>query len=451
MDDKLADIDSEIELVNSEKNGHEVVLRADFNEIYDTYFKDIIRKSEYCVAPSGVLISHSDASKAIPNVEIKAGNATNYIIDDNYMSNDTRENAFKFIEKRENRNLEFDSVTVSPSVSHSTALILIMLREKGIKKFYSVAPAYFSIIEQAKYLGFAISLIYGGQNEDYYCNIETVINSFPINEPFVFTLFNPRYPLGDSIDIDYLEELLSKLGNNAYVIIDEAQDYIFPSLLRNIEKKTAANIFRVFGFFKSIGLHGAKAAMILHNIAYRKRLTEISETIGGTLDKYSESLLNYFSQNQNKYLEAIYHVKKQVSTNADLLNLLRDERYIEARKVDNGFLSSIIINTGKINYTSFRRKMLETFRDFKSPVAIGSTQYFPYNGKNEMIRINYFQKKADFEKSILTINKCRKKLFLIHYCDDLSAKLVHSTIFFRDSTISITALIFPNAFVLFFA
>lgn len=411
MEELELNIDSNVNLIKSPNHENINVYKCDFNDIYDLYFRDIIFRQEYKTTPSGVFISYSDAAYQIPSFNIKNNLVTNYIIDDNYMSVETRKNIFKFIEVKEDAILDFDSVTISPSVSQATAIILLMLKEKGVKKFYSVTPLYFSIMEQARYLEYDISLFCGSHKDNYYCEIKTMINSLPKITPFILVLFNPRYPLGDNINTTYLEELLSKLNDNAYLIIDEAQDRSFPSHLRNIHRLTKANVFRVFGIFKCLGLHGAKGAIIQHHTKYRKRITEISETIGGTLDKYSESLLNFFASNSNAYLNALECVDKQVQKNYNILKLLMDEEYTYSRNINNGFLGAIIIDTKGIDYFRFRNRLLLNFKKEKSPIAIGSTQYFPYDGTKELIRINYFQKPLDFEKSVLTINRCINDVF----------------------------------------
>jgi hypothetical protein len=398
--------DARIKLIRPDELVGHTIYQSDFNDIYDQYFRDFIIKTNYAAAPSGVFTSHSDASEYIPPMHLSCSSATNYIIDDNYMSIDVKRDAHKIMQRRENFDIANDELTISPSVSHATGIILITLKQLGIKKFYCVAPAYFSVVEQALYLDFDVHLVHGDKSKNYNIDTEHLAQTLPKTEPYILTMFNPLYPIGLNLQNNYMSEFINSLPKNAHLIIDEAQDRSYPSILSNIKNNTQAKVYRIFGIFKSLGLHGAKAALILHPAEFRKRITETSESIGGTLDKYSASLLAFLSNNEASHLQAINAANVQITRNHKILEGLIVNPQISTFPVENGFLGCIIADIGNQEYLEFRQKLLTECRRIRIPVAIGSTQFFPYSGKNELIRINYYQKQSDFEQSILLLDSC---------------------------------------------
>ena len=170
----------------------------------------------------------------------------------------------------EKRKVQWQEVTLYNSASTATAAVLVALKRLGVRTILFETPAYSVTINQAKHGSYKIVLC------PTYFRDEFALGepAFPKTaHPIALWLTQPRMSLGFNQDIASIEKLRTRLSANDFLVIDEATEQSYPSVLHRLPNDSrAASILRIRGILKPMGLNGLRLACVFHDAKMRESL-----------------------------------------------------------------------------------------------------------------------------------------------------------------------------------
>ncbi len=282
-----------------------------------------------------------------------------------------------------------NELTLCTSATIASLIVLSFLKQKGIRKIVFETPCYFASIHQAKLLGFETILIPTYYKDNYNLIIPEELLMDSMSKAIWVT--QPKFAIGSNQSSLNIKELYSKLSNRDFLVIDEANEHMFPSVLHELKSRDMYNLVKFRSLFKPLGLNGPRISCIFHNSIYRQSFQDIMDIMQGGIDYKSISLATDLYNNPPKLKTLLDIVHEQImELRYQSENLCRYTR-LEISPIENGYLSSVHIHFKSDTPHELQREDLLNFcHQAKLPIILGSSMYYAVEPYIEHIRLNYF-------------------------------------------------------------
>lgn len=312
--------------------------------------------------------------------------------------------AFAAVERRDLRN---DQLTLCPSTSFGILAVLLKLRSDGVRTVLLEAPTYFAIKAQAEALGFRV-LLQATDFEDGGCMTPEDLQHFLSSDPEPFALFitQPRFAYGFCRTREEILGLAQGLRKTDTLIIDEAADQSCPPPSAGLESEAGPSIIRIRGFTKGLGLNGVRVAAVLHAPSMRNSFVEIMAYTGGALDAGSLEMALQIGSSPDRYVAYLRAAQRFVLERRRLVEAAFLGAPVIVCPIESGYIATIAVAIEKdeTSYWPWRERFLEVCVAERTPVVLGSSMYFPYNYRTELIRVNYFTPEDELLRAARSLN-----------------------------------------------
>ncbi|MCL4518595.1 MAG: aminotransferase class I/II-fold pyridoxal phosphate-dependent enzyme [Thaumarchaeota archaeon] len=365
-------------------------LPDDYEELNRKFFGSIRSAGKYAADPSGWTHTVLDAEHWLPD-ELRHINGTKqYFIDEDKELLFFKEPFIEFASQWDDTSYSLDNITLCNSVTVGMATVLSTLKRQGIKTVFFETPVYFAAVCQAKTFGLKVKLVPSYLN-DSFIPISYAPSLRGDQHPVAVWVSQPLSYIGTNQEADRLRRILRSLPRGSYMIIDEATEQLWPSVLRSLTIRHK-NIIKIRSLTKGIGLNGLRMAYIIHNASLRPEIVSSLENFQGGMDVQSITVSKFLVENAPLFSHMLMSARQQVQSlkrraDAEVLGtpmILTD--------IQNGYLGSVALRrpTSLKRRTSWRMKIIEHCVRSDCPVILGSTMYFAVDPNLEFIRLTYF-------------------------------------------------------------
>ncbi len=309
-------------------------------------------------------------------------------------------NAISHWERRDVATSEF---TLFHSVSAATLAVLLFLKERGIKTLIMETPAYIITIEQATAIGIKVVLLPSYEEDGFAVDWMTALRRR--RNPAALWLTQPRMSLGFNQYPEEIMLLTQELGNEEFLIIDEATEQMFPSQLRDVSLQSS-RIIRLRGMLKAIGLNGLRLAFVLHHKEWRRSFESVQELVGNSLDAFSLRVAADIAQISGRLEQLLMAANNQVVTLRKKAEILAHGSGIGISRLINGYIgcASVDLRGLKGGYADKRRKLLKFCKTRKMPVLLGRNMRFAVDHTREHVRLNYFSREQHITRAVKVLS-----------------------------------------------
>ncbi len=289
----------------------------------------------------------------------------------------------------ENDGIDCDELTLCTSATIASLIVLSFLKRKGIRKIVFETPCYFASIYQAKLLDFEVILVPTYYKDNYNLAIPQELLVDSVSKTIWLT--QPKFAIGSNQSSCEIKKLYSKLSDKDFLVVDEANEHMFPSVLHELRTRDMHNLIKFRSLFKPLGLNGPRISCIFHNTIYRDTFQDIMDIMQGGIDYKSVSLATNLYDNPPKLKMLLDIVHEQImELRYQAENLCRYTR-LEISPIENGYLGSVHIRFESDKPHEQQRKDLLNFcHQVKLPIILGSSMYYAIEPFVEHVRLNYF-------------------------------------------------------------
>jgi len=395
---------SKIELISNHHEGSSFILKDDFFTIRKTYFNDLIKSRNWYALPGGIQDNYSHFYHNFPNLNISQDELAGYKIDSGSNLENLKMELLPLISRWENRDISIDEFTICPSVTLALLICFAYLKSKGISNIVHETPSYFASVQQTKELGLKNSFIPTLQKYFFKIQREDLAQINRKISRYVLVMTNPKIGIGNLLTETELTEIHKEIKPSSFLVLDEAANRLFPSTTSFMSTRFE-NTFRIKGFFKGLGFNGIRATIIFHHAEHKRPLGSILETLGGTMDSYSIKMLFHISKNIGFYTSCLESASSHVKT----CNRIVEKHLIGSNAkyfpIENGYIGLVKIPFNTDNFSSNRDQLLRMAKELKTPLVLGSSMYFPYDGSAEWVRLNLFSSAENLVRSVEVLDK----------------------------------------------
>lgn len=387
-------------LIN-ESNQREFFLPDDYDRINNKYFKKLRVSGEIEADPSYWYDSISPAEDIFPSSDINK-----YRSDYQLGLKEEKEVFINCVNQWDLQTFDYNEITICSSVTTASLITLMFLQSQNINNIFFETPAYFACIGQAKSLKMNVFLL-PTYIENQFQITEQFINSFgSYSFPKAIWLTQPRFGLGINQLTEKLLSIIKLLKKVDFIIIDEATEQLFPTLIREINFSCFKNVIKLRSFFKSSGLNGPRVSFILHHKDYRENMQNYLEIAQGAIDCFSLEFAKRHLQNISFFKSLLKAANTYVNNLREKVELYSRGTGIIPIPLVNGYIGSIAISlSSEKNYYRQREELLTHCAKYKVPVILGSTMKFSKDTSHEYIRMNYFNAEHSILRGIEYISK----------------------------------------------
>ncbi|MBI3510933.1 MAG: aminotransferase class I/II-fold pyridoxal phosphate-dependent enzyme [Bacteroidetes bacterium] len=295
----------------------------------------------------------------------------------------------------EKRELQPENLTLCHSATVGSAIALAFLIAKGIKTIILEAPFYFATFYQAETFGFKIIRVPSFLDQQFKLFIDPDL--IKKNSPCAVFLTQPRTALGINQEVKDLLALSHVLGEQNYLIIDEATEQFFPSTLSDFNFAEYPNVIKIRSIFKGLGINGVRLACLIHHEKYRDQIAEEMEVMQGALDYYSLMLAAEMGKDVNRFSALLRAANNQVLKLRSKVDLQLKGTSCSVSPIVNGYIGSAVI---KLRSELQRGEFLEYCARSRMPVIVGSSMGFARHKGFEFVRLNYFNREHHLLKGL---------------------------------------------------
>ena len=367
----------------------------DFDRINIKYFSKLRDNGDMSTDPSGWLNTTPIAANIIND-----NNYIPYYSDYNYQLKKSKNQILELISAWEHYRYDYDEITLCHSVTVGLVIALSFFKKLGIKNIIFETPAYFSTISQAEHFGFKTLLFPTYLDTNFFFDISAdLIKQL---SPCAIVLTQPRSSLGLNQDSNHIQDIYSRLSPKDYLLIDEASEQYFPSVLNSINIHEFENVIRIRSFIKGMGLNGIRLSFMMHSKNIRPEIQNHMEVFQGAIDYYSLNTIFNLSSDIDKFKSMLAIANQQVIELRQKVERALLGSQIIASKLVNGYMGSLSLNFNDFTGPILRKRenLLKFCYANKMPIIIGSTMRFSKHEKTEFIKINYFKSTYEILKGI---------------------------------------------------
>ena len=362
----------------------------DYEAVNELYFRDILAERTWAALPAGWHNPESAAARSFPLQSIGTEQAMRYSLDEGAALGALKHEALRVLSGWESRLLDWNEVTLSPSVSTANLVVLSALREHGIRRVVFETPAYFSTLLQAELLHLEIRRVASDRSHNFQPPIERIVEALG-QEPCAIWLTQPKFGVGSNQPLAHLQDLRAVLRENDVLVLDEAADQTYPSLTSSLGAPDC-QLIRTRGLLKGIGLNGLRVAAILHSGSWRAAMEFALEPAGGSLDRYGLENFAALAASSNAFQTLLSAANAQVTRLRKELDVRTLGSGLTPSALVNGYIGALFMDFTQLPgaYEDKRKALLEHCRQERMPVVLGASVGFAHDPSWEAIRINYF-------------------------------------------------------------
>jgi histidinol-phosphate/aromatic aminotransferase/cobyric acid decarboxylase-like protein len=362
----------------------------DYSELHKKYFKNLREGNEMFADPSG----WTDTFSEVGLHEKKFDKRLQLYYCD-LASNQLKEQKLpilNLLSAWDSFDYSLEHVTLCHSTTVGSMTVLAVLLSKGIGNIIFETPNYFATHYQAETLGMKITRVPSFFEENFQFNLKS--DFLMKQSPCAVWLTQPRTALGYNQDPVAIDQIMEKLSPNDFLIIDEATEQMFPSVLNNINSDKYPNVIKIRSIFKGLGVNGLRLAAIIHHPSLRYEMTDEMEVFQGALDIYSLENAIEMAGDINRFRDLLDVSNQQVVRLRQKAErqVLGTNCYVS--KIVNGYIGAAIIKfqENSLPHHEVREKFLQYCAKNKTPVIVGAAMSFSIHTDMEFVRLNYFNR-----------------------------------------------------------
>jgi histidinol-phosphate/aromatic aminotransferase/cobyric acid decarboxylase-like protein len=382
-------------------SAHNAFRPDDFDAINAAYFSELRTDGRPFLDPSGWLETYSTAAELMPEIPVRSSDLGRYYLDEGHALGATKDAIVSLISAWERRSVRDDAVTLCHSISEGTLSILVALRRRGIREILFETPGYAVTMNQAEYLGLHRVMIPTIRTENFRADMARLV---PAAVPTAVWITQPRMSLGSNQRPADVRRILERLGPADFLVVDEATEQEFPSVLRDSEVGSHPRMIRIRGVTKGMGLNGVRLAFVLHDPGFRDDLESAQEVVGGSLDLFSLRAAAVLAADVNRFTTMLYAARQQTTgLHSRAARSTAGSRVVLSPLV-NGYMGSAWLAVPDPNrYDETRRELLSFCRVRRTAVIVGASMRFAFDPTFEAIRLNYFNRENHILDGVKTI------------------------------------------------
>jgi histidinol-phosphate/aromatic aminotransferase/cobyric acid decarboxylase-like protein len=360
----------------------------DFDAINSTFFSEFRADGRPFLDPSGWLATHSAAARLIPEIPVRSSDLGRYYLDEGRALGARKDAIVSLIAAWEQHSVRDDGITLCHSISEGTLSILVALRRRGIRQILFETPGYAVTMNQADYLGLHPVMIPTIRTEQFRSDLAKFV---PAVAPSAVWITQPRMSLGSNQNVSDVRRIIERLSPSDFLVIDEATEQEFPSVLRHSELSSHPRMIRIRGITKGMGLNGLRLAFILHDPMFRDDLESAQEVVGGSLDLFSLNAAAVLAEDVHRFITMLSAARHQTTSLRNRAAKLAAGSRVVLSPLVNGYMGSAwIAFPDPDRYDETRREFLTFCRDRRMAVIVAASMRFAFDPTFEAVRLNYF-------------------------------------------------------------
>lgn len=379
-------------LPNRKKKHHLTFLKDDYDDINKKYFNAIRRDGDF-LDPSGWLDTTSNAVGLLPLTELDILGFQSYYADYSTNLGAMKESLAELLGVWDCCRYSFDEITVCQSATAASVLVLDVLRTRGVKTVLFESPCYFASIDQCATLGIVGKRIPTYATNNY--NMQLSPAYLRGAGPCAIWITQPRIGLGYNQIESHVQQLVEMLYPEDYLVIDEAVEQIFPSVLRNISPQKTPNVIKIRSLLKSCGLNGIRLSFVIHHRKNRVAMEHALDRFNPSIDYFSLSTANQLARRPDIFQTMLQISNQQTTQLRKTAETISRGDVIKVNHLENGYIGSVSIDFGTKTLSSYkdvRKKLLTQCSLRKVPIILGASLSFALDLRHEHIRLNFFNR-----------------------------------------------------------
>jgi aspartate/methionine/tyrosine aminotransferase len=288
----------------------------------------------------------------------------------------------KHLSEREGTSVDDSSFICVPGSTAALTLAIHLVKRKGVETVISDVPYYFSTERVSSAVGLKFMPV--RRSAETLRDPQILFDAVrrPSTQKRAIVVTQPRYVLSEDYTADFLHELLSLLGPNDFLILDQATDMIYQN---GNTLPADGRVLKIRSLGKALSANGARLAVILGD---RKLIPELNATAGflfGSLDIAMLLLGTALVQNSDTFRRQLAAVLQHAQNCAFTAQAQVERDGLKLIPPANGFLGHIRIDLAKIPRFSLYQHLLR--HDVN---ALFSEQFGMLRPERyEMLRVNF--------------------------------------------------------------
>jgi histidinol-phosphate/aromatic aminotransferase/cobyric acid decarboxylase-like protein len=374
----------------------------DYSILDRKYFRKLRETKDIVADPSGWTDTFSNVGH---HSQLLKPNLQGYNTDISNQLNEKKKYILDLISEWDLYSYTNDNITLCHSATVGSVIVLAFLKTKGVNTIIFETPNYFATLSQAEIMGFEIIRIPTFLKTDFQLNIDNTILKNKNSKAVWLT--QPRTALGFNQNVENIINIIKKLSPNDFLIIDEATEQFFPSVLSSINPLKYPQVLKIRSLFKGLGINGIRIAYLSHNSVYRHDIADLQETFLGALDVFSLEHAVDMAKNISQFRTLLSIANDQVVTLRDRTKKILSGSNCEISNIENGYIGSAIIHFSKNKMTRMNKriKFIEYCANQKIPVILGSSMGFAIHNDIDFIRLNYFNRDYNILEGLRLISR----------------------------------------------
>lgn len=361
----------------------------DYAQLNLEYFKPLRESKLMAADPSGWIDTYSN----VGNIYSKfSGSVQGYHTDISNQLFEKKKPLLELFSEWDAYSNSSENITLCHSATVGSVVVLAFLIAKGVRNIISETPNYFATYYQAETMGLNMIRIPTYYDSDFQLNID--LDIIKRNSPCAIWLTQPRTALGFNQDPEYIKKILAAITAKDFIVIDEATEQFFPSVLSTIDPQNYPQIIKIRSVFKGLGINGIRLCYIAHHDSFRSDIADEMEVFLGALDIYSIDHAVELARNVKQFKEMLSIANEQVLMLRSKAEKVLKGSNCELSEIVNGYIGSAYIhfNPSNLSKGEQRKKFVEYCANKNVPVILGSAMGFPAHENMEFIRLNYFNR-----------------------------------------------------------
>lgn len=362
-----------------------IFVEDDFDEIYGKYFADL---PSWQSLKADISYWHNTMPRALERLNYSKESKCYHSDYSNELLRD-KQKIINGLSCWEDADINCKELTLCTSATIASLIVLSFLKRQGVRQIVFETPCYFASIHQARILGFDIILVPTYYKNNYKFIIPKELYTNSVSKAIWLT--QPKFAIGSNQNPCKIKTLYSTLTNKDFLIVDEANEHIFPSVLHELQPRNMYKLIKFRSLFKPLGLNGPRISCIFHNTTYREAFQDVMDIMQGGIDYKSILLAKSLYDTPYKLKTLLNIVHEQVMELRQQAEILCQYTNLEISPIESGYLGSahIHFNPNK-SHKQQREELLDFCRQVKLPIILGASMYYAVELGIEHIRLNYF-------------------------------------------------------------
>lgn len=377
-------------------------LTDDYFEIYNKHFA----KNKSYFNPATIAHETRNLTQPVSTINASTSCILKYHNDDTDSGNEARERLALHYSTSDNQEITSTELTLSPSITSASLIVIQFLRESGIQEVWLESPCYYATYFQLKSFGISVNLIPTYQEDDFVWDIKQL----PVNKKIAVWITQPIISLAINQTESMLLEVCDRLLiSDSYLVVDEAAELQVPPLLsRKSFDQYRRLIIRLRSMSKPVGINGVRLCVIHHNYANAKEIKKWTWTFQGGIDAYSMGYILQLTHTESHYKSMLLSTKSQAEECYKRLKNITQDSDLELPVYENGYTASfsVQLSNTKLSKRIFYKRRLQLIMDLEKMKVfptLSSSMYFAFDGLHERIRVNYLSNPNKLEELLISI------------------------------------------------